>query len=111
MRLNGILFALFGLILLIGGAMGYLKAHSFASLMAGSIMGLSMCFFGFMTLKQQILFENVGLVFALCIDLFFAYRMLNSHAFFPSGMMTILSSIVVIIACISIKKRLSKTIN
>ncbi|MCF7806488.1 MAG: TMEM14 family protein [Simkaniaceae bacterium] len=111
MKANGILFLIFSSLLILGGTMGYIKAHSTISLLTGSISGLSLALLGYKTLKGSVLYENLSLLLLLLLDVFFAYRLLKVKVFFPAGLMTFLSSVIIIIACISIRKRLSKTVN
>ena len=111
MKLNGTLFFLFGALLIAGGAMGFIKAGSIVSLATGGTLGLIICVLAIYTLKGVIYCENSALIMTLLTDIFFAYRLLKAKSFFPAGIIAIIASLIIIISCISIRKRLSKTIN
>ncbi|MDN3505534.1 MAG: TMEM14 family protein [Rhabdochlamydiaceae bacterium] len=111
MKLNGTLFFLFGALLIAGGAIGFIKAGSIISLVMGATLGLTICILAIYTLKGVVYCENCALVMTLLTDIFFAYRLLKAKSFFPAGIITIIASIFIIVSCISIRKRLSKTVN
>jgi uncharacterized membrane protein (UPF0136 family) len=89
---------IYGLFLILGGFMGYKKAGSKASLIAGSICGA-------VALISAALNEAVaskagvflGLVLGLLMTIFFGKRFLKSMKFMPAGLMAILSIIVAVL--------------
>ena len=111
MKLTGVIFLFFGLLLIAGGMMGYSQAGSIASIVAGIFLGISLIILSVNVLRGSALSENIALVTTLFIDIFFSYRLLKAKAFMPAGLMTVIASAVIIAVCISIKKRLSKTLN
>lgn len=111
MKLNGTLFILFGIALIIGGLIGFAKAGSIPSLIAGGASGVSILLLGTYTLKQSVLSENIALLLTLLLDIFFSFRLLKAKTFIPSGVMTLITSLVIVVVCLNIRKRMSKTIN
>ncbi len=111
MKINGWLFILFGALLIGGGTAGYIIAGSIPSIVCGTVLGITLCILGAKTLKESVVCENTALIVTLVVDLFFSYRLLKAKSFMPAGMMAIIASLIIIVACISIKKRLSKTLN
>jgi len=106
MKYLTLLICSFGLLIGMGGLIGFFVAGSIASLIAGST-------FSFLLLMSGYLMQNnrrLGLISStfLTISLagFFSYRYLVTEKFMPSGMMALLSAIVflVIIANISLKR-------
>lgn len=83
-----------------GGIMGYLKASSLMSLIFGSLSSGLL----FISLWGMLLNNKWGKFSALAIScgltLFFGYRFIGSYAFFPAGIMTLLSIITAIILTI-----------
>ncbi len=93
-----IYFIVFGLLTIAGGLMGYVKAGSTASLIAGSISGLLLLVAAFLLPAHVI----AGLTIAIVVSLLLAGRFLP--AFFktgklmPNGIMALLSILGIIFA-------------
>ena len=88
---NLILF-LYAILVLIGGIFGYISAGSRISLLMSALaFGLLMITY-FLERKR-------GIIFAVSIlailEIFFAYRLLKTHAFFPAGLMTLATLVVI----------------
>ncbi|MGZ5552356.1 MAG: TMEM14 family protein [Chthoniobacterales bacterium] len=100
-----IYFIIFGLLTIAGGVMGYVKAGSVASIVAGSISGLLLLLAAFL-LPQNI---AAGLIVAAVVSILLAGRFvpafLKTGKMMPAGMMAILSVIGIVMAIIAwIKK-------
>ncbi|KAF3362350.1 hypothetical protein PHSC3_001082 [Chlamydiales bacterium STE3] len=85
----------YALIIFIGGLIGYLKADSLPSLMMSSLFSILLCAcIVFMRYDHS----KYGYYGALAITgflcLFFSYRFLGHQKFMPSGMMLIISILV-----------------
>ena len=98
-------FIIFGLLTIVGGVMGYVKAGSTASLVAGSVFGILLLVAAFLLPANVV----VGLVLAGLVSFALAGRFVP--AFFrtgqvmPAGLMSILSVISLIMAIVAwIKK-------
>lgn len=87
---------IYGIIIFIGGLMGYLKAHSTVSLYTGLCFAIffELCAIGAKRgIEGAIYIAAVG---TLVLLIFFGYRFYHSHAWMPGGVMTILSAVVLI---------------
>jgi uncharacterized membrane protein (UPF0136 family) len=105
MELTKIYFILFGVLTIAGGIVGYVKAGSVVSIIAGSITGVLLLVAAFLLAEHR----GVGLVTALVISLLLAVqfvpKFLQTGRVMPAGMMSILSVIGVIAAIVAwIKK-------
>ena len=94
----------YGALLVVGGIMGYMKAHSKISLLTGLISGILVqfaCQIGKKKPKEGYLFVST---ISLILSVFFCMRFAKTHAFMPSGLMLILSAITLAIVGISFLK-------
>jgi uncharacterized membrane protein (UPF0136 family) len=93
-----IYFIVFGVLTIAGGVMGYVKAGSNASLIAGSISGILLLLAAYL-LPQNL---TAGLVTALLVSLLLAIRFLpifiRTGKVMPAGMMALLSVVGVVLA-------------
>lgn len=100
-----IYFIIFGLLTIAGGILGYVRAGSAASIVAGSISGILLLMAAFL------LPGNVagGLILAGVVSLLLAGRFLpaflKTHAVMPAGLMSILSILGLVIAILAWVKR------
>ena len=94
-------YIVFGLLTLVGGIMGYVKAHSAPSLIAGVICGLLLFLAAFLMTASL----NGSLVLGLLVSISLAGKFvpdsLHKRAFFPGGMMAVLSVISVTLTLLS----------
>ena len=100
-----IYFIIFGVLTIVGGVIGYLKAGSTASIVAGSISGIALLVAAFLLPGNPV----AGLALAGLISIFLAARFvpafMQTGAVMPAGLMSILSVIGVIMAIVAwIKK-------
>lgn len=83
---TGIVF-IYGLLLLIGGIIGYLKADSMVSLFMGSLSALLVWTSARLMAKGFALGTLAALALTSVLTLFFLYRFMQTHAFMPAGLM------------------------
>ena len=99
MRLPGIVVLVYGLFVLGGGIFGYATAGSIASVIAGSTFGLGLLASGLGVLRRK----ELGFVFApfitVLLTAFFAYRLVLSGDFIPSGLMGVLGLVALVLYC------------
>ncbi len=99
--MNTVVTALYGLIILVGGLMGFIKAQSIPSLIMGGFTGtlLLVLAWGIWHACKY----SYWLAFAISTFLtaFFAYRYWSTMAIMPSGVMAIISLIVAILLIIN----------
>ena len=100
-----IYFIIFGLLTIVGGVIGFVKAGSTASLVAGAISGIALLVAAFL-LPGNV---AVGLIIAGVVSLLLAGRFIPSFMqtgkIMPAGLMAILSAIGVIMAIVAWIKR------
>ena len=100
-----IYFIIFGLFTIIGGVMGYAKAGSMASIIAGSICGI------LLLVSAYLLPTNVALGLGLAVLVSFALAGRFVPAFIktghvmPAGLMSVLSVIGIIVAVVAWMKK------
>jgi len=91
-----IALGIYALLLAVGGVIGFVRARSRASLVAGvgSALGALVALY-FSTLRSPFGFP-LGMALALVLFVFFGYRYaLRAHRFMPSGLMAVISLVVV----------------
>lgn len=94
----------YGAFILIGGMIGYAKAHSMMSLIMGTTSALIAFASGWTMLKNRPAGQVSALILAGVLLIFFASRFINSGNFMPAGLMSILSVAVLAALSIGFKK-------
>ena len=98
-------YFMFGLLSIAGGVMGYVKAQSTASLVAGGISGLLLIGAGVLIATKT----QPGLILGLLVSLALAGRFvpayLSKQVFMPAGLMAILSVVGIILTIVYLIKR------
>lgn len=94
-----VLVALYGLLIAIGGIIGYTKARSRVSLIMGLSSGVVLWFAAYAT--STTLENRIGGLFfaaliAIALAIFFSFRWRTTRKFMPAGSMSILSIIATI---------------
>ena len=107
MKIAATIVLTFAVLVLVGGIMGYQKAASLPSLIAGIISSLVLFACAFGMFKESVLAYSLSLVATMFLALFFTYRFSVTGAFMPAGMMAIVSATVLIAVSLS-KKCTSK---
>jgi uncharacterized membrane protein (UPF0136 family) len=105
MEATKIYFIIFGILTIAGGIIGYVKAGSVPSIIAGSVTGVLLLVAAFLLPQHR----AVGLATAFIISLLlagqFIPKFLRTGRLMPAGMMSVLSVIGIIVAVIAwIKK-------
>ena len=88
-KFSNLISLIYGVMLILGGLMGFLKAHSKISLITGAISGLIILASCKMKSKSSYLYVSA---ISLVLAGFFSYRFAHSHALMPAGLMLILST-------------------
>jgi uncharacterized membrane protein (UPF0136 family) len=101
-------FLLFGLLSIMGGIIGFSKAKSRASLIAGSVAGILLIFAAFLVKTP---YATEGLILSMVLSLALAGRFLPSFLktkkAMPAGMMSILSVIGIVVTLVAWLERRS----
>ena len=92
------LLIIYGIMMIVGGVIGYIKAQSTASLTMGIISGV-VVFLGIWATKFNVVY-GYGLIALMSglLTFIFIKRFLATHAFMPSGMLVVLSIIAFIVS-------------
>ena len=100
-----IYYFIFGILTIAGGVMGFVKASSQASLIAGGISGILLIVAGVL-LRDKV---TAGLVLGGLVSLALVGRFLpiylSKHTFMPAGMMAILGAIGTVLTVLAFLKR------
>ncbi|PYL31819.1 MAG: hypothetical protein DMF39_01355 [Verrucomicrobia bacterium] len=100
-----IYFIVFGALTIVGGIVGYVKAGSVASIIAGSITGVLLLVAAFLLPEHR----RVGLATALIVSLLLAAqfipKLLRTGRVMPAGIMSLLSVIGIIVAIVAWVKK------
>ena len=86
-----IYFIIFGLLTIAGGVMGYVKAGSTASLIAGSISGVLLLVAAFLLPGQLVVGLALGGLVSLLLAAQFVPAFFRTGKMMPAGLMSLLS--------------------
>jgi uncharacterized membrane protein (UPF0136 family) len=90
-----ITLGIYAVLLAAGGLVGYLKAGSRASLIAGSISALAAFAALGLSVKSHPLGPPLGLILSISLFLLFGYRYaVKTRKFMPSGLLALVSLVV-----------------
>lgn len=89
--------ALYILLLLTGGLMGYIKAQSVTSFIISLTSSLLLTLSAFAYSSKRFWGKSALLLTVLALDGFFAWRWIKTYAFFPAGLFSLLSTILLIV--------------
>jgi uncharacterized membrane protein (UPF0136 family) len=100
-----IYFIIFGLLTIVGGVMGYVKAGSTASIIAGSISGILLLVAACLLPAHLAMGLAVAAVVSIALAGWFVPAFIKTGLVMPAGLMSVLSVIGVIVAIVAwIKK-------
>ena len=97
MNLASLMTALFGLFTLVGGIIGYVKAKSKASVIAGSLSALLLFYSAHGIYEGTRAAYLVSLIVAAVLGVRFLKSWFKTHRIMPDFIMVVLSSITIII--------------
>jgi len=100
-----IYFIIFGLLTIAGGVVGYVKAGSVASIIAGSITGILLLVAAFVMPEHRVAGLATALIVSLLLAAYFTRKYLSTGAVMPAGIMSVLSIIGIIVAIVAWVKR------
>ncbi len=96
---------IFGLLVLGGGIMGFVKAHSMPSIIMGIVSDLLFNVAALACFRNQRWGAVLSLALAALLALFFLVRFLSSHKWMPAGIMFLLSlSVLALLIFLYLKK-------
>lgn len=97
MKFTGIIVSIYGLLVVLGGLIGYLTADSLPSLITGSICGALLFASGLGLCRSSVIAFFTGVGVSLALAIFFGIRYYLTHQMMPAGMMTIISVTVLLL--------------
>ena len=96
-----IYFVIFGLLTIAGGVMGYVKAASTASLIAGSISGVLLLVAAFLLPGHAVAGLALGGIISLLLAIQFVPALLRTGKMMPAGVMSLLSILGIVFTIVA----------
>jgi uncharacterized membrane protein (UPF0136 family) len=100
-----IYFIIFGVLTVVGGVIGYVKAGSVASIIAGSITGVLLLVAAFLLSDHRAAGLATAFIISLLLAAQFVPKFIRTGKVMPAGMMSILSVIGLIAAIVAWVKK------
>ena len=100
-----IYFMVFGALTIVGGIVGYVKAGSVASIIAGSITGVLLLVAAFLLPEHRVVGLATALIVSLLLAAQFIPKLLRTGRVMPAGIMSLLSVIGIIVAIVAWVKK------
>jgi uncharacterized membrane protein (UPF0136 family) len=100
-----IYFIVFGALTILGGIVGYVKAGSVASIIAGSITGVLLLVAAFLLPEHRMAGLAIALIVSLLLAAQFMPKLLRTGRIMPAGIMSLLSVIGIIVAIVAWVRR------
>jgi uncharacterized membrane protein (UPF0136 family) len=91
MKSTGLVTLLYGVLILVGGVVGYATAGSMVSAVAGGVFGLGLVTSALVLLKGKPLGLYMALSLTAVLTIFFGYRFIQTSAWMPGGAMMLVS--------------------
>lgn len=82
---------IYGLVVLLGGVMGYVKVKSKVSLLAGVGSGIALLVAWFLSAQFPVVGLGLATLIGLILSIVFISRLLRTRSFMPSGLMMVFS--------------------
>src|SRR5262249_14496478 len=98
-------FIVFGVLTIAGGIVGYVKAGSVASIIAGSITGVLLLLAAFLLPEPPAIGLSTAFIISLLLAAQFVPKFIRTGRVMPAGMMSILSVIGLIAAIVAWVKK------
>jgi uncharacterized membrane protein (UPF0136 family) len=96
-----IYFIIFGLLTIVGGIIGYVKAGSMASIIAGAITGILLIVAAFLLPEHRVAGLATALIVSLLLAGQFAPKFFRTGKVMPAGVMSVLSVIGIVAAIVA----------
>jgi uncharacterized membrane protein (UPF0136 family) len=105
MEVAKIYFIVFGLLTIAGGIVGYVKAGSVPSIIAGAVTGILLLVAAFLLPAYRVAGLAIALIVSLFLAAYFIRKYSSTGAVMPAGMMSVLSVIGIIAVIIAWVRR------
>ena len=96
-----IYFIVFGILTIAGGVVGYVKAGSLPSIIAGSITGVLLLVGAFLLPEHRAVGLATAFIVSLLLAAQFVPKFVRTGRVMPAGMMSVLSVIGIIVAIVA----------
>lgn len=107
-NISNFISIIYAVLLIVGGAIGFLKAKSIISLISGALSGLLVLLaYKFGTRDPKSAYLYIAAI-SLCLAIFFLIRYSASQVFIPSGLMFLLSTTTFVVIGLSFLKSQKK---
>ena len=100
-----IYFIIFGLLTIVGGVIGYVKAGSTASIIAGSIAGILLLIAALLLPGKLALGLALAVVISIALAGRFIPAFIKTGRLMPAGLMSVLSVIGIVMAIVAWMKK------
>jgi len=98
-------FLIFGALTIIGGVIGYVKAGSLPSIIAGAITGVLLLVVGWILPTNRAVGLLIALIVSLLLAAQFVPKLIRTGKMMPAGLMSILSVIGIVVAIVAWLKK------
>src|SRR6266446_2071751 len=105
MNATSIYFLIFGALTIIGGVIGYVKAGSLPSIIAGAITGVLLLVAGWILPNNRMLGLAIAFVVSILLAAQFVPKLIRTGKMMPTGLMSILSVIGIVVAIVAWLKK------
>jgi uncharacterized membrane protein (UPF0136 family) len=105
MDASRIYFLIFGVLTITGGIIGYVKAGSTPSIIAGSITGILLIVAALLLPEHRLAGLVIALIVSLVLAAQFIPKFIRTGKVMPAGMMSVLSAIGIVMAVFAWLKR------
>ena len=105
MDATAIYFLVFGALTILGGIIGYVKASSLPSIIAGTITGILLLVAGWILPNNRTAGLAIAFIVSLLLAAQFVPKLIRTAKMMPAGLMSILSVIGIVVAIVAWLKK------
>lgn len=92
-----LIIVIYGVLVGLGGILGYIKARSTPSLVFGLASGIALLICGWLASTRKATGIEGAILIALMLAIFFGIRYSRSRKLMPAGIMTVLSLLTIVL--------------
>jgi uncharacterized membrane protein (UPF0136 family) len=100
-----IYFVVFGALTIVGGVIGYVKAQSVPSIVAGAITGVLLLLAGYLLPQNRTAALVTALIVSVLLAAQFVPKFIRTGKVMPAGLMSILSVIGIVVVIVAWLKK------